>query len=156
MIEQAPVSEPEQKPDAAPKPEEPPAAPLGTGIAGPGSDALGLSGHGNGGGYGPGGNGTGGRGGSRWGWYAGQVQNRIAEAIRNNRKTRNASMHVDVRIWPDNTGRITRATISGSTGDAAVDAALKNEVLTGLRLSEPPPEGMPTPIVIRLTARRPN
>jgi len=155
MVEQMPIDQPEQKPEAAAKPEEPPAGPLGTGITGQGTDGFGLGKSGNG----AGGNGTGsgsGHKGSRWGWYAGQVQSRIQEALRNNRKTRDAAMRIEVRIWPDSAGRIARAKLSGTTGDPAIDAALQNEVLTGLRLSEPPPEGMPIPIVMRLTARRPN
>jgi hypothetical protein len=46
--------------------------------------------------------------------------------------------------------------LAGSTGHPVVDAAIKEEVLTGLQLEEPPPADMPLPIVIRLTARRPN
>jgi len=45
--------------------------------------------------------------------------------------------------------------LSGSTGEPALDAALKNQVLNGLQLQEPPPSDMPLPIVMRLTARRP-
>ena len=115
----------------------------------PGGNALLGSGGGNG-------NGAGGAGGSRWGWYAGQVQVRVEDALRKNPHTRSAAFRVDVRIWPDTTGRITRVQLAGSTGHPVVDAAIKEEVLTGLQLEEPPPADMPLPIVIRLTARRPN
>lgn len=157
MIEQVPI-EAEEKPPEAPKPkDEPPPAALGTNIKGPGgSDAFGLGSAGNGGGIGLGQGGGGGRQGSKWGWYAGQVQSKVAEALRQNRLTRNASLRVEVRVWADMTGRITRAQLSGSTGDANLDRTLQNEVLAGLRLAEPPPEGMPMPIVLRLSARRPN
>src|SRR5581483_1215174 len=138
----------EQKPEP-PKEAEAPS----TGIKGDGNDAFGLSGKG---GLGIGGGNGSGHSASRWGWYAAQVQSRISDALRANRRTRNASLRVEVRVWPDATGRITRASLSGSSGDPAVDAAIKNEVLTGLQLSEPPPQGMPIPIVMRLTARRPN
>ena len=93
---------------------------------------------------------------ARWNAYAGQVQARIADALRNHRRMRNANFRLEVRIWPDNAGRITRAQLAGSTGDRAVDAALKDEVLTGLQLQEPPPQGMPMPIVLRVSARRPS
>lgn len=88
--------------------------------------------------------------------YAGMAQSQIANALRNNPKTRKAAMRLEIRIWPDAAGRISRATLSPSTGDAALDAVIRDEVLTGLQLPEPPPEGMPTPIVMRVTARRPN
>lgn len=150
MIEQAPVEKEEQKPD-----EKPPDQPqVGTNIKGNGSDGFNLA---NGSGNGPvAGNNRGRGSGSKWGWYASEVQARIADALRNNRKTRSADVRIEVRIWPDATGRISRAELAGTTGDASMDAAIKNEVLTGLRLQEPPPAGMPSPIVLRITARRPN
>jgi len=93
---------------------------------------------------------------SPFGWYATQVQATIGDALRKNSHTRSASYSVKVRVWPDLTGRITRAQLVGSTGDPAVDQAIKNEVLTGLSLQEPPPTGMPLPIVMRFNARRTN
>lgn len=152
MIEQAPVDN-EPKPEE--KTDEPPPADLATGIKGDGPpDGFGLSG-------GRGGTGTGTgtaapQQRTRWGWYAGQVQSRIQQAVQTNRTTRTARIRADVIVWPDSTGRITRASISSSTGDAALDAALRDEILTGLQLSEPPPQGMPMPIVLRVNARRPN
>jgi protein TonB len=138
----------EEQPKEAPPKDEPP---LGTGIKGDGPDSFGLSdkpGNGRIGGN----NGNG----SKWGWYASQVQLRIEQALRQNRKTRTASLSVNVRVWPDATGRINRAQLAGSTGDPTVDSALRDEVLTGLQLQEPPPEGMPAPITLHLTARRPH
>ena len=144
MVDQTPVTPNEKPPDKAPeapKPDEPPAA-LGSNIKGDGPDSFGLSGNGGGG--------------SRFGWFASQVQTSIADALRKNKRTRSASLSVKVRIWPDTTGRITRAQLSGSTGDPSVDQALQNEILTGLQLQEPPPKDMPTPIVLHVTARKPN
>ena len=138
----------EEQPKEAPPKDEPP---LGTGIKGDGPDSFGLSdkpGNGRIGGN----NGNG----SKWGWYASQVQSRIQQALQQNRKTRTASLSVEVRVWPDATGRINRAQLAGSTGDPTLDSALRDEVLTGLQLQEPPPEGMPAPITLRLTARRPH
>ena len=62
-------------------------------------------------------------------------------------------MTVTAKIWADETGRITRASVSGGSGDPAINAALQNEVLTGLQLQSPPPAGMKMPINLRLTAR---
>ena len=94
---------------------------------------------------------------TKWGWYASQVQARIGDAMRKNPRTRKASARIGVRIWADpSTGRVTRAALVSSTGDTAMDAAIRDEVLTGLQLDQPPPEGMPMPIVMRVTARRPN
>ena len=94
---------------------------------------------------------------TKWGWYAAQVQSSITDALRRNPRTRKANVRIDVRIWADPaTGRVTRAALASSTGDTALDAAIRDQVLTGLQLQQPPPEGMPMPIVMRVTARRPN
>ena len=146
--EQQKIEEPmikEEAPKEAPPKDEPP---LGTGIKGPGGDNFGLgSGTGNGR-IGGGGDG------SKWGWYASQVQSRIQQALQQHRKTRVASMSINVRIWPDPNGRISRAQLAGSTGDPSLDSALRDEVLSGLQLPEPP-TGMPAPITLRVTAKRP-
>jgi TonB family protein len=148
MVEQAPVTEEDTKPE---QPKEAPPD-LGTGITGNGPDAFGLSGRGSGG---IGRTGSAGSH-SKWGWYAAQVQSGIADALRRNKRTRSANLRVTVRVWPDASGRITRAKLGESTGDAALDKAIANDVLAGLQLQEPPPAGMPTPIVLRITAHRPN
>ncbi|MEI7819976.1 MAG: TonB C-terminal domain-containing protein [Verrucomicrobiota bacterium] len=88
--------------------------------------------------------------------YAGKVKSRIQQALEGNPRTRKAGMTIEVRVWPDVTGRITRAKLNNSTGDSALDALIRDEILTGIQISEPPPEGMPTPIIMRITARRPN
>lgn len=150
MIEQTPVDEKEPKPEDKPAP---PSPSLGTGIKGNGpADSFGLSGSGSG--YMGGGGRTGS--GSRWGWYASEVQVAIRDALGKNSHTRTASFRDDVRIWVDRAGRITRAKLISSTGDPATDDAIKNNALNGIMLSDPPPTGMPMPIVIRITELRPN
>jgi len=153
---QQPEFQEEKQPDSPPQqakaePDEP--APMGSNIQGEGSDGFGLRGNGNGGMIG--GKGAGGGGGTKWGWYAGQVQSRVMDALSRHKRTRSAAMNIKVRIWADNSGRITRAVLSGTTGDPAVDQAIQNEILTGLQLQEPPPADMPMPIVMRISAKRP-
>jgi len=159
MIEQPKMVEPEIKQeaqveepkDAPPEASDaPPDGPLGLDQAaeGPG-DAFNLAGK-------PGGRGIlgGGGGGSRWGWYATIVQQQIESALRQNPKTRNVILQVQVRLWADRSGRIDRVQLVSSTGDVEVDAAIRSEVLPGIALREPPPSDMPMPIVARITARR--
>jgi len=147
----------EKQPEAAPPPEAPPeaAAPLGTDLQGEGGPDFGLAKGGGGGMIGGTGKGGGG-GGTKYGWYAGQVQSVVASAIQGNKRTRSVSATFKVRIWVDSSGRVTRAKLSGSTGNDAADRALQSEVLNGLQLQEPPPADMPMPIVMRITAKRPN
>ena len=74
--------------------------------------------------------------------------------MQRNRKTRAARLNVTVKVWPDSSGRVARAQMTGSTGDPSLDSAIRDEVLNGLQL-QPPPPGMPMPITLRLAARRP-
>ncbi len=145
----------EEKPEDEPVPDEPAPQPTSeplAGYKGSGTDGYGATaGRGNGSGR----NTIGSRQArSRFGWYAGQVQNTIADALRRHGKVKTASLTVDALIWSDATGRITRSRLKSSTGDRSLDAAITDEVLTGLQLKEPPPAGMPMPINLRLTARR--
>jgi outer membrane biosynthesis protein TonB len=137
----------ETEPTSEPPKDE---APLGTGIKGDGADSYGLSNRAGNGRIG----GTGANG-SRWGWYASQVASRIQGAMQRNRKTRSANLSIEVRIWPDGSGRVSRAQLTRSTGDPALDTVLRDEVLSGLQLDQPPPAGMPAPIVLHITARQP-
>jgi TonB family protein len=147
---------PEEAADAEPEPAaaDDAAPALGTGITGDGPpDGFGLGTKGGGGRFG--GIGGGGGGGSRYGAYAGKIQRAISDALKTHRKTRSASLSVKVRVWADATGRVTRVALSGTSGDPKLDAALRDEVLSGLQLPEPPPDGMPMPIVMRITGQRP-
>jgi TonB family protein len=143
----------ETQPDSPPEPEPEAPAPMGSNIQGDGPpDGFGLSGRGGGGMIG--GTGRSGGGGSQFGWYAGRVQNAVSSAVRSHKLTRSARMTIKARIWVDASGRVTRAALEGSSGDAAVDRALQGEILTGITFPDPPPQGMPMPIVMRINASR--
>jgi len=147
MIEQDKVDEPEEKPDDSPPPAPEITAPEGDG-KGPDFGLARSSGRGTGG------SGAGKKA-SRWGWYAGKIQQTIDTALSSNKKVRTAVFRIEAKIWADSTGRVTRAAVK-STGDADLDKAIRDDVLTGLQLSEAPPADMPMPINLRLTAKRPD
>ncbi len=149
----------ETQPDSPPEPQEaPPAEALGSNIQGDGpADGFGLSGRGGTGLIGGGGigRGTGGAG-SKYGAYAGKVQRAVADAMRTHKKIKTASLTIEVRVWADATGRITRVRLAQSTGDPELDRAISEEALANLQLPDVPPADMPMPIVMRITAKRPN
>jgi hypothetical protein len=148
FVEQTKDLKPLEKKDDQKNPDKPPGPPVPA--SGPPSD-FGLAGSGGGGG------GYGGGGGSQYGPYAAEVIATIKNKLEANSKTNKASFRgLKTRIWADKMGRVVKATISGSTGDPVVDDALKNEILTGLQLPEPPPDGMPMPIVLLVAAQRAN
>ena len=147
MVEQEVVPDDEPPPDNSPV--EAPPSDLGASASGSGPSI----------GAGPGGNGriggTGRKGGgSKWGYYAAKVQSTIREALGRNPSTQKATFSMQVRVWADSTGRITKAVLVGSSGNPAVDQAVKNQVLVGLQLPEPPPSSMPMPITMRISARK--
>ncbi|WP_448044317.1 TonB C-terminal domain-containing protein [Bradyrhizobium liaoningense] len=146
--EDKPLDKPKDEPVKDAKNDQPPGPlSLDAKAVGPG-DLFGLGGN-------PGGNPYGGRGGgSRWGWYASIVQAQIESALRGNSRTRNAVMQVQIRLWADASGRVSRIQLVSSTGDAELDAIIRNDVLGSLTLREPPPKDMPMPMIARVTARR--
>jgi len=110
----------------------------------------------SGGGLGDGTGGEGLGGGSlaaRYGWYYARIASEIEEAFRRQKVLNSASTRVELRVWADPSGRITRVELVRSTGDPRLDEAIHSVV--GLRLKEPPPPDIPMPMVARLTARRP-
>jgi protein TonB len=158
MITQPKMVTPEAKPMQQPTPKNAPPKPaspsvqMGTSIHNNGApDSFNLSGT-------PGGDGMldggGGGGGSRWGYYAGMVQTQIQEALQKNRVTRNITAGLEVRIWADASGMVTRVALDKSSGDPAVDDAVTNQVLRNLQLNQPPPSDMPMPIVMSLTGEQ--
>ena len=150
--EERPVDKPQDKPLKDAKDDQPPGPlSLDAKATGPG-DLFGLGGKPGGSPYGTGGGG----GGSRWGWYASIIQQQIEAALRANDKTKQAVIRVQVSIWADSSGRISRVQLLSSTGDAALDQALREDVLGSLTLRQPPPKDMPMPIVTRVTASRPS
>ncbi len=104
-------------------------------------------------------NGTGtggGRSGGKYDYYFSQIKKQVKEALASNAKTSKASIDITVRIWTNATGEIVRAALSRSTGDASLDAAIKNDVLTGMQLKDATPKDLKMPIILTLKILRPN
>jgi periplasmic protein TonB len=146
-------------PPDEPRSASPPAGPLALAAEGEGpGDAFNLVGNPGGrgllggGGLGDGSGGLGG-GGNPFGWYYAQVADELGEALRRNKRISSAALRVELRLWTDPSGRVSKVQLLRSTGDAAVDEAIQSVV--GLRLRQPPPPGSPMPMVLRVTARRP-
>jgi len=150
MLEQPKMTTPEEKPVAEQAQKNPAAkGPIGLDAKGEGvGDAFNLAGN-------QGGNGLLSGGGSRFGWYAGIIQQQVENALRANRKLRRAVFDVEVALWIDGAGRVTRVKVRKSTGNRELDAAIENEVFVGMVLREPPPSDMPMPVVMRNAAHQP-
>jgi TonB family protein len=153
MIEQEPVASDELPPDDSPQGTDEPTADLGTGLIGDGPNSFGLT---AGGGARRGSRQIGARAGaSRWGWYAARVQNTVSSTLASHPTTRNATLSIQVRIWADRNGRVVRAQLVNSSGDRSLDEVIRNQILNGMMLPDPPPDDMPMPINLRISARKP-
>ncbi len=152
MVEQEPVAADEPPPEQPSAPEEP-SADIGTGLTGGDGNGFGLSSGGRNGNS-RGGNIGGGRNASKYGWYASKVQNSISSALRTNTDTRSEDFTIGVKIWVDHLGRVNRAQLTSSTGEPDLDRIIRNQILTGLELPDPPPADMPMPINLRIRAQK--
>jgi protein TonB len=153
MVVQEPIDISEPVPEK-PQPPPPTSQPVSTTIEGPGELSLGPGGDGGPGGPGDptiGGPGKGGK----WDYYAAKVQETIKATLANNPSTKSSSFSMEVRVWADADGRIIQAKLIGTSGSPVVDAAIESQALTGRMLHGPPPTGMPMPICMRISARKP-
>jgi protein TonB len=77
----------------------------------------------------------------------------LLSLLSDERKIRSRAYSVNVRLWLDPKGAVTRVALASSTGDRDLDRQL-NELLSGMeRVAEAPPEGMPQPVQIRIVSR---
>jgi outer membrane biosynthesis protein TonB len=172
------VEEPRDEPQAnrvelksvdIPPPDAPPPAPSGGGQLalaaegeGPG-DAFNLAGNPggrgllSGGGLGDGngaGVGAGADSSARFAWYYARIQPDIEAVLKRSKKLAASSVVVELRIWWDPTGRITRVQPVGSSAHPAIADEFK--ALVGLQLRQAPPPEVPVPVIMRIRALRPN
>jgi periplasmic protein TonB len=150
-----PEPEPEPTPVEEPTPDEPPSpaedisdAMQIDGEAQAGSDAFNIA---AGGGGGMGGSGAG-VGNATYGQYLSYA---FQKALRENRSIRNLSYRVEVNLWLDGNGQVTRVQLLESSGDEDVD----EKVIAALRdiqpLDQTPPASLTLPVRMSLQGRRP-
>ncbi|KSB90003.1 hypothetical protein AS593_11295 [Caulobacter vibrioides] len=84
--------------------------------------------------------------------YGGLVRSAVHQALLNQRHTTGGSYRVTLRLWINPNGQVTEMAAADSSGDARRDLAIV-EAIRGLRISAPPPEGLPQPVVLTITSR---
>ncbi|QPF91204.1 energy transducer TonB [Bradyrhizobium commune] len=90
--------------------------------------------------------------GGRWGAYAHAVQSALETAMNANARTRDKPFDVQCEMWIDPKGHVSRVQLAKPSGDADLDAALRNEILPKLALPAPASD-MPMPVKGHITAR---
>lgn len=84
--------------------------------------------------------------------YATLLKGELQRYLARNKDLRPKVYRIQVHVWVDGSGHLTRHEIVGSTGDTDLDAAL-GAALAGMgAFSDAPPKSMPMPIRLRLQA----
>jgi TonB family protein len=136
------------KPVDAPK-DEPPPGPLALDAkGGPGSDSFGLGGKQGGADFL-----SGGGGGTRFGHYAGLMNDVITKSLHNDDKLNSAKFRATIKVWVTDSGKVLRVQVLHTTGDPNTDSRIEQVIAAMPSLPEPPPKDMPQPVVVRIGAR---
>jgi outer membrane biosynthesis protein TonB len=86
-------------------------------------------------------------------WYTGLIKEKIEDAISKNKDLATGSYKLIVKVWVAANGQIQRYELENSTGDAVKDNLVKKALDAMPPLSETPPNDMPQPVKLRVTAR---
>ncbi|WP_133650263.1 TonB family protein [Paraburkholderia flava] len=118
-----------------------------------GTDNFGI---GAGDGSGMAGSGGGGRfGNTSYARYIGSLVQQAVERDKNVQDAGGSRFEMNVNVWMEPSGRITRAEVAKSTGDAKLDAAVVAAVLAMGKVDEVPPPNAVYPALVKLHGRAP-
>lgn len=150
--EEVKIDEPEPQPDEPPEQAAEDAPPPGEDLGvdadgGAGSDAFGLVGRKGGRDL------LGGSSGSEYAWYANVLQQDIADLLSDNNKIRQSRYIIEVQLWFEQNGKVKKAKLIKSSGDAAMDRSIQLALNEMGNLRERPPEGIPQPVRLRIESR---
>lgn len=86
-------------------------------------------------------------------FYTDQIKTLIEETLARDKQLASGQYKVVVRIWLKPDGHLARFELTGSSGDGATDRLIKAALATLPPLQERPPEDMPQPVKLRITAK---
>lgn len=93
---------------------------------------------------------------SKYGWYTSKVQEEIKKQMRKLLDQEGGipkgKFQATVRIQLDAKGAVVKYQLVASSGNDKMDEALKGS-LPGLRISQPPPDGMPAGMTLRIVSQ---
>jgi protein TonB len=92
-------------------------------------------------------------GGDRFGWYAGMLKQDLLSLLGEDHDVRSRAYSVNVRLWLDPHGAVTRVDLTSSTGDRDLDRRLRDRLAGMERVAEAPPDGLPQPVQLRIVSR---
>jgi outer membrane biosynthesis protein TonB len=93
---------------------------------------------------------------SKYGWYTQKIQDEIKVQVKKQLNEDGGipkgKLQAVVRITLDSKGRIVKYELVGTSGSRKMDDALRS-TLAQIRISEPPPEGMPSGMTVRINSQ---
>lgn len=93
-------------------------------------------------------------GGAKFNWYAGLVKSQIENALEQDKNITQGQYKLVVNVWIKPNGDVERTDLVQSDAKDEVEQAVKAALNNMSRIREAPPEGMPQPIKLRITARK--
>jgi len=92
---------------------------------------------------------------NKYGWYTQIVKTEVSKKVQKHMEDNGGipkgKLETVVRVSVDDRGAIVQSQIIGSSGNHDLDKAVKQSI-ADMKLSEPPPEGMPRTMIIKVTS----
>jgi TonB family protein len=95
----------------------------------------------------------GGRSPNFYAFYTNQLRREIEDTLAKDKTLASGKYVVVVHLWLGRSGKLERFELAGSSGVSDTDERIKAAMAQMPPMSEPPPEDMPQPIKMRITAR---
>ena len=86
-------------------------------------------------------------------WYTGLIKERVEDALTKDKTLASGAYKIVVKVWVAPNGGIQRYELVSSTGDNSIDGLIKKALDDMPALSDAPPNDMPQPVKLRVTAR---
>ena len=96
----------------------------------------------------------GGDGGAKYNWYAGLLRSQIQETLEKDKTLKESQYKLIVSVWLRPNGDVEKLEWSGNEAEPEIQQAVKTALDSMPAMREAPPEGMPQPIKLRITARK--
>lgn len=93
-------------------------------------------------------------GGAKFNWYAGLVKSQIENALEKDKRITEGQYKLVVSVWLRPNGDIEKLDVVQSDAKSETEQAIKEALRSMPAMREAPPEGMPQPIKLRISARK--
>jgi periplasmic protein TonB len=93
-------------------------------------------------------------GGVKFNWYAGIIKARIEDALDKNEVLKKGQYKFTISVWVTPNGDVEKVEWGSSESTYEIEQAIKSVISTMKSIRDIPPEGMPQPVKLRITAKK--